>query len=270
MDIYSSKDGYSINWHQDDNRFKVKFEDYSAEIIEAKISKGNSNFTISIFDREGNPIDKDQRMSPYNSFEDANQWLLLLLTWIDLPNEQPNLIRDRLRITLDLCKNFLPKSLHPSHLERLENLETWISERSQQESSPDYFNQSPGEQIDLLFVEKNGVMETQTPFGLATIREKPIKQSKYDFGGSPNYEVEIEDLSGAILNSLGSFLTPEEAEYWLRSKLIQLKITAINETTLDLIRFTLEICKSSLPLATDILHFTRIDYLMGELEMVLP
>ena len=113
-------------------------------------------------------------------------------------------------------------------------------------------------------------METQTPFGLATIREKPIKQSKYDFGGSPNYEVDIEDLSGAILNSLGSFLTPEEAEYWLRSKLIQLKITAINETTLDLIRFTLEICKSSLPLATDILHFTRIDYLMGELEMVLP
>jgi len=128
----------------------------------------------------------------------------------------------------------------------------------------------PPQNIHLLWVEEDGVYRANTEFGSATIAETRANKSRYSFGVSDCYKAWIEHSTGVLLKAPGEFATFENAEDWLINKLGLLFDPSINESHLDEIRYTLNICKHLLPDSAEIYHYLRLDHLVHELEIVLP
>jgi hypothetical protein len=61
-----------------------------------------------------------------------------------------------------------------------------------------------------------------------------------------------------------------DAEIWIQEALAKLDDPRIAEYHLENLHFTLEICRYVLPLESDPLHSTRLDYLIGRFDEVLP
>ncbi len=188
------------------------------------------------------------------------KWVLFVV--VDLEQQGDRAIaQKRMLDTIDYCQSFLPESIHPSHIQRLNYLREWVVSGRNQENELRQVSAAQHSSYSLNWTERDSDTYTaEMPHGQAILHEGRSKKS-FTFGASSTYTILIQHMTGAIYKSLQTFIDFVDAENWLRETLQKLDDPRIAEYNLDNIHFTLDICKHTLPSALEPLHAERLEYL---------
>ena len=258
----------NFNWQYDNNQYTANFESGKAIITEKKY-RAVTIYNAEIQSLAGETI---TQISGLDEFETVEHWVGANLIVLDQMNSDDE-FRKRLIETLNLCLSRLTDTNRQFHHARIANLKRWMLN---EEQIPHQLPTTDWKTWAFDWQNIQDRFEANTTHGKAIIIEtKPKQKSRFQIGVASRYKVQIEDEAGAIWSDtyLPSFLPSLDflhAEARLRDVLAELEEPYINEVYLEIINFTLAICKQKLPSDTNIMHFVRINYLENYLGEVLP
>lgn len=242
-------------WHQQDNAFQASIVGYKAIITEIP---NKQTYAARIENSEGKIL-----REPFESFDDfakAEAWALFVVVDLEQLGDQ-TIAQKRMLETIDYSQSFLPESIHPSHIQRLNYLREWVISRRDQEDELGHVSAVQQSNYSFNWTEKDSTTYTaETPHGQAILHEERSKRP-FAFGTSSTYTVLIQHMTGVSCKSPQTFTNFSEAENWLREMLKKLDDPRIAEYYLDNIHFTLDVCKHALPSPAEPLHAERLEYL---------
>ncbi len=245
----------SIPWHQQGNDFQASIDGYKAIITEIPNKR---TFAARIENNEGKIL--RERFESFDDFVKAVAWALFIVVDLEQLGDRTEANR-RMLDTIDYCQSFLPVSIHPSHIQRLDYIREWVISRRNQEDELGHVSAVHQSNYSFNWIEKDPhTYVAETPHGQAIIHEERLKRP-FAFGTSSTYTVSIQHVTGATLNSLETFIDFIDAENLLREMLLKLDDPRIAEYYLDGIHFTLDICKHVMPSPAELLHAERLEYL---------
>ncbi len=183
----------SILWHQQGNAFQASIIGYRVIITEIP---NKQTYAAHIESNEGKILHE-----PFESFDDfakAEAWVLFAV--IDLEQLGDRAVaQKRMLETIDYCQSFLPESIHPSHIQRLNYLREWVVNRRNQENELRQVSAAQHSSYSLNWTERDSDTYTaETPHGQAILHEERSKKS-FTFGASSTYTILIQHMTGAIL-----------------------------------------------------------------------
>jgi hypothetical protein len=245
----------STLWHQQGNDFQASISGYKAIITEIP---NKQTYAAHIESNEGKIL-----REPFESFDDfakAQAWVLFVVVDLEQLGDRA-IAQKRMLETIHYCQSFLPESIHPSHVQRLNYLREWVVSRRDQENELGQLPTAQHSDYSLNWTERDSDTYTaETPYGQAILHEERSKKP-FAFGTSSTYTISIQHMTGAIYKTLETFIDFVDAENWLQETLQKLDDPRIAEYYLDNIHFTLDICKHALPPAPEPLHAERLEYL---------
>ncbi len=253
-----------LKWHHKVDEYSTSILDFNAIITELPQSR---TFTVRIEDDQGNILKKHPQT--FYDFEETESWSLFMVVDLEQLGDQPT-AQARMLQSLDYSRSFLPSTIHPTHLQRIDNIRDWIVTGRGQGNELDSVSTTPSSQYSLDWSDDGGdTYLADTPHGQVTIYEKQTKR-KFTYGTTSKYKPQIRHSTGAIYESLQTFIDFVDAEIWIQETLAKLDDPRIGEDYLENLHFTLEICRHVLPSESDPLHSERLKYLSGRFGEVLP
>jgi hypothetical protein len=251
-----------LTWQQNDKIYTAPILDYTAVLNE----QARHQFTAHIQDRnksvlrewDGDPVE----------FDEVEQWAIFSAIDLEQSGGKEEAQRGMLQ-TIDLCQPVLITSTHPSHLQRLQYIREWVLHRTTHEEEMAHITKPSMSYILDWSEEHTNHYQAVTHHGKALIIEEETVKSPYLINPASRYKAQIEHSSGAIYESLETFMGFVNAEHWIQKTLVELDDPRIAEYFLGNIHFTLNICKRSLPPDVEPFHLTRLEYLDMLLDEVL-
>jgi len=250
-------------WHQKDKRYMASILIYTVVLSEQPGQK----FTAHIEDQDKNVL-REWEGDPIE-FEKAERWAMFCAVDLEQLGSKDKAQKGMLQ-TLDLCQSFLSINVHPSHLQRLENIKGWVVNQITQEPKLAQFAKSSTEHLLDWSEQESNNYQAVTLHGKVLIIEEKAVKSPYLVNSASRYIAQIEHSSGAIYKSSEIFMDFVDAEHWLQKTLVELDDPRVAEYYLGNIHFTLNISKHSLPPDIDLVHLARLEYLEMLLDEVLP
>jgi len=160
--------------------------------------------------------------------------------------------------TLDLCLLRLRSTIHPTHIERIKLIKSWLGS----DASGALVESANTVESPLNWTERGTTLTAQTAHGQAIVTEIPTPGSPYLIGrAAEHYRARILHSTGAVLENHEQFSTFEGAEAWMHTTLAQLDNPQLEEANLESVRFTLAICKQVLPDDADPAHLANLQIL---------
>jgi hypothetical protein len=160
--------------------------------------------------------------------------------------------------TLNLCVSRLPSTIHPAHIERINQIKDWLGNGL---SGTPPQPADPAERL-LHWTAQEAAVTAETSHGQVIVAEVRTPRSPYLVGhAAERYRASILHSTGAALHSQEPFATFEAAEAWVIAILTQLDDPQLEEPNLESIRFTLVICKRILPDNADPAHLANLQLL---------
>jgi hypothetical protein len=167
--------------------------------------------------------------------------------------------------TLALCQHLLPTETDAAYWLRIEYIKLWMAKRTGQTYEvvdiplPEFSYDS------LNWVEQGTELIADTPHGRAVIHEL---QQKGVIGERSQHKARIIHRSGAKLDCY-SWVDFAEAESAIKKQLKAMDRPDICESHLDIMHFTLDVCKEILPVDADPIHYARLDMLGSRIHLAL-
>jgi hypothetical protein len=239
-------------------------------VIRQEVNGGITRYNAHIEDNAGNIITKQGYSR--KDFESANDYIRANLIELDRVDVDEAAFHQKLAATLDKCIDlFDPAQIsHIFHRLRLENIKRW------------FLNQNP--LVDLTDVpkkdwtdytfnwqEQDDLYQCETLHGKVKI-SKPLPETKNIFGApvSTAPGIQIEHETGVTLRDYWPLPDFPSAEARLREILTELEQPYVDESYVEHLTFTLQICLRLLPQDADPMDFVRIEYIDTHLGTVLP
>jgi len=244
----------SLVWHQHDNIYTAAILAYKAVIIE----QASQKYVIRLGDNN-NVVLRDE-LGEHTEFEEAERLAVFIAVDLEQMGDK-ELAKTEMLKTLEFCQSLFPELIHPSHLQRLENIRQWVVNRITHENEMRRKPEPPAEELLNWTEQESNLYFANTSQGNAVVEEEIPVRSRFRLNPISTYKARIEHSTGAVYKSLETFSEFENAEDWVQQTLAELQDSRIAEYYLSNIHFTLSICRSSLPPNADPVHLARLEYL---------
>ncbi len=254
----------NFDWRYHNHQYTADFQAGRAIITEENFK------SATIYNAEIKSLKEETiaQISGLDEFETVEAWISVNLIELDRVDGD-NIFHQRQIETLELCLSLLTDTKRPFHHARIANLKRWVLGENQ---IPHQLPTKDWKSWAFDWENSQNRFETDTPHGNAVIiEEKPKQASRFKIGIASRYKVQIEDEAGSILKDTHeSSLDFLDAEERLRMILLVLERPFITEIQLEVVSFTLAICRQLLLKDTDLMHTIRLNYLETYLWESLP
>ncbi len=240
-------------------------------VISEKQHGTKTIYLLHIEDKEGISISSFE--PGFEDFETADVFVSANLIELDRVGIDETKFRSKLTATLDYCISLLSEPNRVFHRRRLESIKRWLTHNPANYTTDDLPQNDWENRIFDWHQTNNLNMVGVPPHGKAFITEEVLdSHSHLIFGSGINYSVQIEDSTGITLDDPYHFSGKDlvTAESRLRQILTELENPFVDESYVDYLAFTLQICRHLLPPDADLMQYIRLNYIETYLGEVLP
>jgi hypothetical protein len=167
--------------------------------------------------------------------------------------------------TLDMCQHLLSTETDAVHWLRIEHIKAWMAEHTDQPYVAADIPLPKSSYDRLNWAGQGTESVADTPHGRAVIQE--IREEG-GIGSGIRHKARIMHRSGAELDCY-SWPDFGEAKAAIRKQLNAMDKPDICESHLDIVHFTLDICKRILPADADPIHYARLGMLGTRIHLAL-
>jgi len=239
-----------IHWVESDQGCRAELQYGSVIIAPTVPANPYQPYTARIETRSGKVVATGEY-----DFENCKVWAAVNLPLLD--EVSGNLAEcGNVLDTLALCQPLLSTDTDSVHWMRIEHIKAWIAHETKRVYTAIPILLSRRSYEALHWIDQGMTFIADTPHGQAVIEQ--IRDTH--ILGQITHKARIRHHTGAELDvySGPDFM---EAEAAIKTQLMALDEPHLNEADLDILHFTLDICKRLLPSDSDPIHYARLDAL---------
>ncbi len=258
-----------LNWDSVENSHIIILQQGKAVITE-KQQGAKTIYLPHVEDKQGNIIASFE--PGFEDFETADGFIDANLIELDRIGVDQAEFQRKLTATLDYSISLLIEPNRVFHRKRLDSIKSWLTNQPANYNTDDLPQTNWKNYIFDWHIENNQYQVEVPPHGKALIVEETVNpQSRFLLGYTTNYGIQIKDPTGITMSDIYAPLKDfNNAEERLRTVLNELENPFVDESYLEHLSFTLQICQRLLPPNTDLMEYVRLQFIETYLGEVLP